>query len=316
MDAINSKPTHLVIGILLIIVGIFMAMALILVYSQADSVNANVNIANADPNVDSVYVSATANGGEDSWDTVSGIPLVSGGNKEMHINGTVSDTNGYQDITSVNAVFHMSDRLVGCFLDRNQCYKIEPCDLTGGSGSTINYDCVVELAYWTNSSMAGGSDEDLYWVPAVRVFDDSGADLAIGSNQEVATLLSLLIPTDTIAYGTLSAGEGTSDSDNFEMVFTQRGNDEADIEVTGTDMPCSIRGYLPKENQTWALADVGYSDGSPLTSDLLRTHRNVIYRTDEIIPMRATLYWNIIVNASDNAEGVCTGTNIFTITEA
>lgn len=122
-------------------------------------------------------------------------------------------------------------------------------------------------------------------------------------------MLGLNIPT-AIAYGSFGLGASTTASTNQEMVITQKGNDEADVEVSGVAMTCDTIGEIPVGNQQWSLTDVdhGGSGTANLTGTAADTELHVAYRTDDVTPNTKTLYWNIVI-PDTGVKGLCTGTN-------
>jgi hypothetical protein len=197
-----------------------------------------------------------------------------------------------------------------CSADNNNCYKVPVCTLANDTSITKTYDCQIDLQYYADSTDAGGRFADENWVADVQVWDKSGAGQINNSvTKEIATILSVDIPS-SISYGnSFSLGQKTTSADNQEMVITQTGNDETDVQVSGTDMTCSL-GSIPAGNQKWALSDVGYTSGSstPLTHSSDNTFIDVGYRDNDNASTTKTLYWNLGIPDS-GVKGNCVGAN-------
>jgi hypothetical protein len=316
----NSAALQWILGGALVLIGLFVLVALVSVRSQADSVSTSAGVTNVTPVVDSVYITNAANGRTAEYnDGTTAITLVPGATKEIHINGAVTDQNGVDtsyangDLNDINVTFFRSDVSGGrnCTVDNNDCYKATACTLTGNTATQIYYDCTLNLAAYADSTSAGGPDSTKTWVASVQAIDDSTANNvnATVNTAEVGTLLSLVIP-GTINYGTLTRAQETTTANNQEMTITQNGNDVADVEVSGTTMPCTVLGTVPIASQEWSLTDVVYSSGTDLTASAVDTNFAIGYRTIDATPLTKILYWNIGMPAA--VTGTCSGTNTIT----
>jgi hypothetical protein len=305
---------YLLGGFLFVILALVLAIAYI--GSQAESIPTQTEISNASPAVDSVYISNSANGEVDDYSGGTIVP-VSGDVKTLHINGVVSDANGTEDISTTTMVFYRSGASGGasCSADNNDCYKVSTCVFSADTDTTKKYNCQISIQYYTDSTDAGGRFQNENWVVDVKVYDLSSSS---GSNnsvtKEMGTILSLNIPT-TINYGSFGLGDQTTNANNKEMEIAQTGNDEADVQVSGTVMDCTgSNSDIPIGNQKWSLVDVGYASGSttPLTGASDNTFLNVGYRDNDATNVTKTLYWNIGI-PSVGVKGDCTGSNTITV---
>ena len=223
----------------------------------------------------------------------------------------VSDANGEDDINDVDMTLYRSAVTNACSADVNDCYIVSNCSLTANDSDSKYYSCTADIAYYADSTGAGGPYPAQTWEAKVKVNDkNSGTGNSTKTNMEVATLLSLNIPETGIAYGTLASNTSTVASNNQEMTITQYGNDEADVLVSGTDMSCSGLGYIPSGEQEWSLTDTDHSatNNTDLAPTAVDTDLNVGYRTDGAVSK--ILYWNI--NVPYGNVGTCTGTNTIT----
>lgn len=294
----------------LFVIAFFVVMALVLIQSQAVNVNTAVSIENVDPTVESIYFNDTAFVASDGYPGGTINTLVAGSTKTIYVNGVVEDLNGRDDIIGVALVFYRSSVSGGsaCASDKNQCYLDAVCDTqTNADSSQYDYSCQIQLSYFIDSTSAGGAYPFDNWVAEVSVSDG----VATGSDQEtkeVQTLLALNVPS-SVDFGTLSLGDETSSENNQAMVVTQRGNDEADVEVSSSAaMSCTINGTIPVANQQWSLTDIGYgaSGTAALSGTPTDTNLYVDYQTDEATAPTETVYWNIAI-PSGGVEGTCSG---------
>lgn len=313
MTQASDNNAHKVIGAILLSIATLIIIALVMVYSQADSVNTAANIANQNPAVDTIYVSSSANG--ETNDFGSGVDLVAGGTKTIHINGTVSDANGAGDINDVDVVVYRSVLGATCSLDYNNCYIVNNCTLSANNDTSKKYNCAVNLEFYTDASDDGGRFPALDYRSRVIVNDKnsgSGFLTSLGPAVfEVNTLLSVSLPA-SIDYGAMSNNTSTTAGNNQDLVIEQQGNDEADLQISGTDMVCSGLGTIDKGNQKWALIDVGWTatDNMALTGSPFDTDFNLVYRENDGVAKTKIMHMNMYVPFGVN--GTCIGTNTVT----
>jgi hypothetical protein len=249
------------------------------------------------PTVVSVVIATTANGQTDSFPGGS-IDLIAGSTRTVYVNGVVEDLDGKATISSVSGKLHRSGVQDGnnCSADTANCYVVGNCAL--GDNADPNqktFSCRMNLLNIAQSTVSGGQFPNENWVAYVSVTDGVETGTHNATTKEMQSILSLTIPS-TIAYGNRDLGAQSTVENNVEMVLTQRGNVEADVEVsmTATGMACAS-GTIPRGNVKWALTDVAYSHGSnaALTATPVDTNVYVGYGTHSAPTPTKTLYWNI-----------------------
>ena len=307
----DNKIYYLILSAATIIV--ILSLLLFNISNQADTVSVDTEITNTAPTVDSVFISDTANGLVDDYSGGTITPTA-GAAKTLHINGVVSDANGTADIASVKMAFYRSGATNGsaCTADQNDCYPVVGCALSADTATTKKYNCEIAVQFWADSTDTGGRFSAEDWQVYVEAEDNTATT---GSNnsvsKEIGTVLSVNIPT-SIVYGTFGLGESTTALNNNEMLITQQGNDEADVEVSGTAMTCSNIGVIPDSNQKWALTDVGAASGISLSSSATSTNIGIGYKDEDLTDVSKTLYWNITIPET-GVKGVCTGSNTISV---
>ena len=297
----------------LIAVSFILIVGIVIRYTSAADVTATAEITNTAPTVDTIRVATTAYGTDTL--TSSGILPTIGNNRTIHINGQITDLNGETDIASstLSLVFHKTTSTNACTADKNDCYRITSCatDYTTGDDTQITYNCEVPLAYWIDATDAASIYESDNWTAYVAVSDIATAQGTLTSTIEVNSLLALNLP-EAIDYGTRSLGEISSSTTNVATILTQRGNTKADVEVSGTDMSCTLLGTIPVAAQKWSLTDVNHAAGTALTTSAAAAARNLDLRTDDTNELTANLYWNIAI-PSTGVKGICSGSNTMAI---
>ncbi len=291
---------------------------------QADNVPTQITVTNASPVVVDWFVSATSWGFTNSNTvpvTSTTITPTSGGTTSFYVTGSIRDENGAGDIEHVEGVFYRSGVGDGCSADNNDCYVLAACDMRADTRSQVpsnehkDYNCSFNITSWTDSTSAGGAYPSQTWGVAIGPYDTAGASSRSinATAREVATLGDLIIP-GSIAYGSLSKGESTTDANNVEMSITQGGNDVTSVLVRSlANMLCSNVGFIGIGNQEWALADVSHSGigSTDLSSTPTDTGLDVTYRISDTVANTSSLFWNIEIPAN-NISGVCTGVTIIT----
>lgn len=317
----NSNALTWVLGGALILIGIFVAILLVSVNSQADSVTTQTSVTNAAPTVDTLVL-------KDNAATVAAggtLTLNAGTTETVTITGTVSDDNGVStsfaagDLSDIEGELYLTSLGAGgCAsgtTDNNGCYFTNSagnCSLGSTvDTTTINYTCSFSMQYYADGTLTGATAPADSWTSSIKVIDDSSSSATATQTFEVGTLLALSIP-GTIDYGTLAREQSTTNTNNQAMTITQYGNDGADVEVSGGNMTCTVVGSIGFGNQKWSLTDLSATAGgvTALTGAAVDTNLAISYRTSDSTALTGIVYWNIIMPAV--ASGTCSGTNTIT----
>ena len=225
---------------------------------------------------------------------------------------TVSDTEGYADITSVTAELHRSGVSAGSVDDNNNHYTLTGdanCVPSGGTGNTETYTCTFPVQYYADPTDAGTYVGE-NWECLVTPSDSVGAGTTSADTIEMNSLAALNV-TSTITHGSIALGADTSTT-NQTATITNTGNVNIDTQFSGTSMTCDVLGTLVSTQQKYGVTDVTYASltntlsGTPTERDL-----DVSQRTDDATPSTQSTYWGLAVPATGYG-GTCTGTNTFT----
>jgi hypothetical protein len=325
----NTKAVHWILGVALLMIGVFVVVTLVMVNSQADDVTADVTISNVAPSVDSVFVNDAEYDMVDDYGgpggALSGV-ISAGSTGTFHVNGVISDENGIDDIEGFSVDFTRFDLTLeeeeSCFDDEDTTptfcyhnYDDTNCtiDDTYGDSTQARYDCEFTIWYVIHATDANADVYSAdYWELEVAVEDEEDVDEEYYA-LEMETVLALDIPS-TLSFGTLALGESTTTGNNQEMSITQYGNDDADVQVSmSDDMDCDgSTTDIPKGNVEWSLTDVASGSGTYLTSSSVDTSFNLVaVATVDQVPLSKILYWNIAI-PDTGVEGTCTGATTIT----
>jgi hypothetical protein len=315
----NTKAVHWILGVALLMIGVFVVVALVMVNSQADDVATDVSIDNISPSVDSIFVS---DGQYDLVDDYGGAGgtitgLTAGGATTYHVNGVVSDENGDDDIYKVSAVLYQTDVVQTCTDDNNSCYSDDTdsnctIDTTYGDSTEAKFDCALDVYFYAVATEAGANASWDTWTVYVEVEDDDASTDTDTLSKEMGSMLGLNIPS-TIDFGTLALGALTTSGNNYEMSIEQYGNKSADVLLSGTALTCDgSDAGIPMGNVKADIVDIGHDQGgSQMSGTPSDMNLGIGERTIDGTPKTKILYWNIAIPAT-GVEGECTGTTTIT----
>ena len=208
--------------------------------------------------------------------------------------GTVSDPNGYQDITSVICRIYRSGVTGGenCTLDDNNCYEV-----TGVTSSCAGNDCQVTCNFnvWFHADPTdtGSPWASEYWVAWIKAIDSQNASSSATNTTQtvdVNTLLALDV-TLQINYGTMLPGDAI-DPLSVTSTATTTGNAAIDVQLSGTDMTSGANS-ISVSQQRYATSTVAYSSGYTLTTTPTLLELNTGKPTTHPSNQAQNIYWGI-----------------------
>ncbi len=230
---------------------------------------------------------------------------------------TVSDFNGYTDITHATATIYRSGAGAACSPDDNNCYILSTesggCVFSNCVGNSCALQCTAPVTFFADSTDAG-TYEGQEWLAYVEVEDASaGYDFASASGVELLTLRAIQVDS-VINFGALEANSDTG-SNNASTTITNLGNVPVNVDIEATDLSDGIASVIPAEQQKVATGTFTYgacvscyqlSSSSPVTLGINLSKPSTITP-----PVETDVYWGIAVPFGTNSAPH-TGTNIFT----
>ena len=336
----EAKTEHLILGISLVMIGMFMVLSLVLVSSQASSnSNMTLNITGEPPTVTEEHLSASS--GYSFSDAYAGNinDLTPGVGKTIYLNGRITDPNGWANVTKVFAQARRSDRTALSYASPTvtQCsptsYACYPASTDGGSplctlvqdasdgdGLTAKYECAINLGYYASYTSGGpdGTVNGYDWRFEVLAVDAEGDGSDVSSvTKEVNAYLGLGFPGE-INFGTKSLGDvGTTAVGTENVQISQAANDTQDAYIYATNMACAI-GSIPVANMQYGVgtvgesSDVGYGGSgmanyvTSATSTTTVVELNVPVQTTG--SAQAVMLRNEVTIPSSGIKGPCSGT--------
>lgn len=253
----------------------------------------------AAPAVDSIRVAVAQNGSN-----VTPLTVSANINKTYHVNGVVSDADGYQDIQDVDVDFYRSGVANGadCTADQNNCYHQTTCSLTSGSGNTISYNCQVAVAYFADYTDADTYESDT-WKVRVKVSDGTTTSTDSSYNNELTSLAAIDV-SGNINYGSIGLGATSS---TYGVTVKNAGNHRVDTQVSSTTGMTCTSGTIAISQQKWDKVSVAYASLQyTLSTTPTRANINLLAQTDDGSSVTGDLFFAIQI-PSTGIGGTCSG---------
>lgn len=249
----------------------------------------------------------------------SSVTLTENTTKTVSCVGTVTDTDGFADITSVQSYFYRSS--VGTSTGDNNNYKYQragdlECVPSGGSGNSETYTCDYSVQFYAHPTDTGSPYVGENWICEMHPSDATGTGTPATDDIEMDSLLALDV-TSSVAYGTVDPEQDTGDS-NATTTVTNTGNRAIDVELSGdvmcTDYSTCSGGVLQPGQQKYALSPFAYSSGGTVltaTSSPAQVETDLAAPEATTTPVTDDISWGIGIPAG-RPEGTYTGQNSFT----
>ena len=214
----------------------------------------------------------------------------------------VTDSNGFADITSVEARLYETAQGAAGTADENYRYILAGntnCVPSGGSGDTENYTCTFDVQFFANPAE---------WTCQVTPSDSGGAGTADSHTITMNTTLALNV-TATIVYGDMGLGTNSGASPQT-IVVTNTGNAIMDPQVSSAAAMGCVTGTIPVANQEYSASTFTYGSGTDLSGTPTTLNLDLPKPTSTT-PVTADSYWGIGIPGT-GVGGNCTGSNTFT----
>jgi len=245
------------------------------------------------------------------------ISLMPGTTTIVIASSTVTDLNGFGDITHATATIYRSGVGPACTPNDNNCYKLSTtnggCTFTNCSGNSCTLRCAAGVKFFAEPTDSGAFDGQ-EWLAYVEVEDAAnGYDFASAPGVELMTLRAITVDA-LINYGALEANTNTG-STNASTTIVNLGNVPVNIDVQATDLSDGISSIIPASQQKVATSTFTY--GACVTCQQLSSSTPVILDINLGKPNTATppvatsVFWGIAVPFGTNSAPH-TGMNIFT----
>ncbi len=245
---------------------------------------------------------------ENSAPVVSSVSVNSGSDISLQDNttvsiswtGTVTDANGYDDISSVNGKLYRSgvSGSEDCTNNNNNCYEDTDCALSGCSDNSCTATCTIDMQFHTDPTDEGTYSAEYWrgWIEATDSYAETGEAFSSGGIPDVESFMALDISEESVNYETLYAGED-SGTDNETTTIMNTGNKVIDVELNGddccTDYPTCSGYILDVENQEYSTSGFEYGSGIDLTDTAVTVDLSLIKPTTAPSNSIGYVYWGI-----------------------
>ncbi|MCD6550233.1 hypothetical protein J7K24_01655 [bacterium] len=268
----------------------------------ADTIQSSVTVGNEPPTVGTVIL----NGGND---------IVLAENTTVTVIGTttVTDGNGYNDITAVTSTLYLNNTTCSSGLaDPNWCYYISSCATSNCSGSSCDVTCSANVWFIAEPTSPTTSYPSADWQMDITVVD-SGNNTDTGTtSQELLTLYALDVD-GSISYGTIYPG-GTSTEQLTHA--TNTGNYQIDVALSGVDMDDGSGHTIAVGQQKYSSSsNMGDWVGTALTTTASPYNLDLPKPTATTSNSYDDLYWMIKI-PDPQYPGTYTGTNTISAIDA
>lgn len=268
----------------------------------------------------SVYPEATLAAGAGSRPVASAVAIDSGAvsvtltentTKNVVCAGTVTDNDGYADISSVLAYLFRTSVGTTTGNDDNNKYLLvgdSQCIPSSGAGLSETYTCTFAVQYYADPTDAGSPNSSDNWTCEMWPSDSVATGTVAIDTTEMSSLLALDV-TASIAYGSVNANTDTG-ATNQTTTLTNTGNRDMDPELSGVNMTDGGVNSIVVGQQKYADTAFTYSSGGvALTTTPTALNVTLPQRTSGVIT--DTVEWGLgVPNGTPNAS--YTGTNTFT----
>ena len=234
--------------------------------------------------------------------------------------GTVTDTDGYSDITSVIGKIYRSGVGSDCSADNNNCYEDSACATSSCSGNDCTATCDFNVYFFAeptdNGTYAAAQGWDgQHWVAWIKAIDSLNASSSVTNTTQTVNVntLTALIIDSFITYTTLDPNQNMADITR-EVSATTTGNVPIDIQIKGDAMTYGATGTIAIENQRYATSSISWASGNAASSTYQTLEMDLPKPTSYPSTSTDIIYWAWGV-PSGTPDGTYTGTNYFNAVE-
>jgi parallel beta-helix repeat protein len=237
---------------------------------------------------------------------LNNISLYGATTRNVKCNATIVDEDGWWDVNVSNITFFDTGYQWYSPDDNNTHYSNSSCNLFGWSGidTSLYAECIAPIWYYANSTFwncnmtVNDTFNNVSWANDTNYIDGL---LAIGLN-------------NTTEFGVVNAGQISSNDVNNTV--TNYGNIRIDLQLNGSQMPCTYGGSLPVGLEKYNCTN--YNQNYDTRMDNLTTSLNGanctgfdLTKQKDLAESMKNVSWKIQIPAT-GFGGVCTGTIWYT----
>lgn len=285
----NLKYAIPLIGLLAIVLLVGLKISI------ADTATGQAGINNAAPTVTSVALYDEAGNSSDAIDLTSGSKI------SIDCNATLTDNNGYENISAANATLYDSTSTSEAADDENIHYSNTSCTIgTNTSTTQAPVSCSFNIDYMAINGT---------WT--CNITADDGVTLGSGTDANTLNALAALdVLNATISFGSMNLDSNSTAASAMDI--QNLGNTQIDAQFSGNAYSCTDAGTIPVGNTRYNLTSGSYDGGGTdlTTSAVTQTGFNLGARgvaTADGTNSTKLEYWTILI-PSTGVAGTCTNT--------
>jgi hypothetical protein len=227
------------------------------------------------------------------------ITLSPGATTTVSATATITDLNGYADMTQATATLYRSGVASGsaCAQNDNSCYQVAStsCTRFNCSGYSCALSCSADIYYFADPTDIGTyNTEDWRAYISVKDTADGYGTSTSAIGKELLTLRALEV-TQTINYGAVES-ESNTGAYNASTTVDNVGNDAIDVSIAGTNLT-SGSSTIPVVNQKFSTTTFSYS-GCTQCSLLATSTTNLevdLAKPTSPTPVADDVFWGIAI---------------------
>ena len=216
---------------------------------------------------------------------------------------TITDADGYSDITSATGTIYRSGVTGGanCTADNNNCYKDTSCDLSNCSGNSCTATCDFNVWYYADPTVSGTPWAGEYWVASIGAVDSaSNYDDATNTTETILMndliALSIIEPSGNIDFGQMADGQDTGTC-YVTSTVAATGNVALDTNMSGEGL---IRDggseMIDVQNQEYSTTTAPYEtygSGTSLTTSTVEFELELAKTADHDSTSTDDIFWGL-----------------------
>ena len=269
-----------------------------------NSINQSFTVTNTLPIASGVSINSGA----------GSVTPIEGTTQNVTCSATVSDDNGYSDLTNVTAKFYRSGVGAGASDDNSNHYTLSGLGNCSGSGTSGTCTFTFAVEYYadpTDSGTYAAQNWNCQVTPTDHAGDGTPAT-SIAGGIEMNTLKAFSVAA-TIDYGSVQPGQSSVTPATAAVANT--GNITAQINVAGNEANLSCNASatgIPVGDEQYNTSTFSYGSGTALTTSPNSIIASLAKSTNptDPTPVPVTTYWQIAVPYG--VQGTCSGTISFT----
>lgn len=251
-----------------------------------------------------------------SFNGNNNIALTEGTTTSIMATGTVTDLNGYADITNASSTFYRQS-IAGarnCTANSNNCYQIATtsCIFSNCSGNACTVSCTAAMYFFADPTDVGSTYAAENWQALLDVWDTSLTHDNSTSSQELYTLQGLTT-TSTLPYGSIVVG-ADSGVTNATTSVNNTGNSVLNMNVGGDDLYAGASRVTYNQQKyatsTFTYSACGFCSTLSPTSSPTYLPLQVSKATTTIWTPYKDIYWGINIPLG-TAPTTFSGFNLF-----